>query len=283
MSKRARDACGLRAQSEAHVQTAAQEICVERNIAVRSKAAIEAAIESSEIDIEIFGLKTHVAHDAHFDPCPDRPADVGDAATGKSGTAGVDVSERNPDGYVRQKAIECVTKPAAHRGQPVVAGRAAKGTKHSCRSFYVRPIDVAFRAEAGNWLRRPLPASCGRTDTPADACRAKTANHSPVIVLTALYESQVRLLRLLVSQSPALLQAGLTRLSEGRFHLAGPDPLDIVVEAPSGLRQRECLVLRYYLDLTEAEIAATLGISAGSVKTHAHRGLAALAARLEGS
>lgn len=46
-------------------------------------------------------------------------------------------------------------------------------------------------------------------------------------------------------------------------------------------RQRECLVLRYYLDLSEAEIAATLGISTGSVKTHAHRGLAALAARLE--
>lgn len=46
-------------------------------------------------------------------------------------------------------------------------------------------------------------------------------------------------------------------------------------------RQRECLVLRYYLELSEAEIAATLGISAGSVKTHSHRGLAALAARME--
>ncbi|MDQ6615823.1 MAG: SigE family RNA polymerase sigma factor [Actinomycetota bacterium] len=46
-------------------------------------------------------------------------------------------------------------------------------------------------------------------------------------------------------------------------------------------RQRECLVLRYYLDLSEADIAMTLGISAGSVKTHSHRGLAALAARLE--
>lgn len=47
-------------------------------------------------------------------------------------------------------------------------------------------------------------------------------------------------------------------------------------------RQREVLVLRYYLDLSEAEIARTLGISPGSVKTHAHRGLAALAERLEG-
>jgi RNA polymerase sigma-70 factor (sigma-E family) len=46
-------------------------------------------------------------------------------------------------------------------------------------------------------------------------------------------------------------------------------------------RQREVLVLRFYLDLTEAEIARTLGISTGSVKTHAHRGLAALATRFE--
>ncbi|HEY8545228.1 MAG TPA: sigma-70 family RNA polymerase sigma factor, partial [Acidimicrobiales bacterium] len=47
-------------------------------------------------------------------------------------------------------------------------------------------------------------------------------------------------------------------------------------------RQREVLALRYYLELSEAEIAEALGISTGSVKTHAHRGLAALAARFEG-
>lgn len=47
-------------------------------------------------------------------------------------------------------------------------------------------------------------------------------------------------------------------------------------------RQRECLVLRYYLDLSETEIAGTLGISSGSVKKHASRGLAALARTLEG-
>ena len=46
-------------------------------------------------------------------------------------------------------------------------------------------------------------------------------------------------------------------------------------------RQREVLVLRYWADLSEAEIAAALGISAGSVKTHAHRGTAALARILE--
>lgn len=46
-------------------------------------------------------------------------------------------------------------------------------------------------------------------------------------------------------------------------------------------RQREVLALRYYGDLTEAEIAATMGISTGAVKSHASRGAAALRARLD--
>jgi RNA polymerase sigma-70 factor (sigma-E family) len=45
-------------------------------------------------------------------------------------------------------------------------------------------------------------------------------------------------------------------------------------------RQRECLVLRYYLDLGEREIAATLGISPNSVKTHTRRGMDGLRERL---
>ena len=46
-------------------------------------------------------------------------------------------------------------------------------------------------------------------------------------------------------------------------------------------RQREVLAMRYYLDLSEAEIADALGISTGSVKAHAHRGLASLRDRME--
>ena len=41
-------------------------------------------------------------------------------------------------------------------------------------------------------------------------------------------------------------------------------------------RQREAVVLRYYLDLSEHEIAEAMGVSNGSVKTHLHRGLTAL-------
>lgn len=46
------------------------------------------------------------------------------------------------------------------------------------------------------------------------------------------------------------------------------------------VRQRTCLVLRYYDELGPDEIATTLGISRNSVKTHLQRGLAALEARL---
>jgi RNA polymerase sigma-70 factor (sigma-E family) len=46
-------------------------------------------------------------------------------------------------------------------------------------------------------------------------------------------------------------------------------------------RQREVLALRYYLDLSEQQIAEMLGISRGSVKTHASRAAAALRASLE--
>jgi len=53
---------------------------------------------------------------------------------------------------------------------------------------------------------------------------------------------------------------------------------DRVLDALAGLptRQREVLVLRYYLDLSEREIAKALGISQGAVKSHASRGAASL-------
>jgi hypothetical protein len=43
---------------------------------------------------------------------------------------------------------------------------------------------------------------------------------------------------------------------------------------------RAALVLRYYLDLSEAEVARQLGVPAGTVKSLVHRGLARLRERL---
>jgi len=60
-----------------------------------------------------------------------------------------------------------------------------------------------------------------------------------------------------------------------------PFPIDDRLDLDSALltisgRQRDALVLRYYLDYSEAEIAGTMGISVSSVKTHLQRGLRSL-------
>ena len=56
-----------------------------------------------------------------------------------------------------------------------------------------------------------------------------------------------------------------------------------VIAALRGLpaRQREAIVLRYYAGLSEAEIAAAMGISKGAVKSHSARAMAALRSVLE--
>ena len=72
--------------------------------------------------------------------------------------------------------------------------------------------------------------------------------------------------------------------SEGAEARRAPAQLDVTVRDEMWLalqrlpeRQRAALVLRYYLGLSGAEIAAVLGISAGTVKSTAARALAALA------
>lgn len=63
-----------------------------------------------------------------------------------------------------------------------------------------------------------------------------------------------------------------------------PDSIDglvahqVLVNALSRLpeRQRIAVVLRYLADMSEADAADAMGVSAGAVKTHLHRGVAAL-------
>jgi len=61
--------------------------------------------------------------------------------------------------------------------------------------------------------------------------------------------------------------------------LAQASMLDALRTLPN--RQREALILRYYLDLSEADIAEAMGVSRGAVKSHSARGIAALRQSLE--
>ena len=48
-------------------------------------------------------------------------------------------------------------------------------------------------------------------------------------------------------------------------------------------RQRQALVLRFYLDLSDAQIARDMGISQGTVRSTTYRALAALGVALKES
>jgi RNA polymerase sigma-70 factor (sigma-E family) len=105
----------------------------------------------------------------------------------------------------------------------------------------------------------------------------------------------------------AYLRATVCNLNRSRFrhlrvvrkHLEGPPPdipsaeHDVVraerhgeVVRALGLlprRQREALVLRYWLGMGEAEMAAAMSVSVGTVKAHVSRGLDALEGALRES
>ncbi|HEX8781390.1 MAG TPA: SigE family RNA polymerase sigma factor [Nocardioides sp.] len=70
----------------------------------------------------------------------------------------------------------------------------------------------------------------------------------------------------------------LGEVPETGDEVAGPEARDELWTLLASLspRQRAVLVLRYYEDLSEAQIADALGCSTGSVKAHASRGLSAL-------
>ncbi len=77
--------------------------------------------------------------------------------------------------------------------------------------------------------------------------------------------------------------ARLADAASAESHVMADQTRVLVMDALHRLptRQREVLVLRYYSDLTEAEIADALDISRGAVKSHAHRGMTALRTTLE--
>jgi RNA polymerase sigma-70 factor (sigma-E family) len=82
-----------------------------------------------------------------------------------------------------------------------------------------------------------------------------------------------------------VLRDSAPRVPAGIPPLDGPDSALLAAEERRAVlaaldalpdRQREALVLRYYLDLPDAEIARSMGIRPVTVRSAVHRGLAAL-------
>jgi RNA polymerase sigma-70 factor (sigma-E family) len=110
-----------------------------------------------------------------------------------------------------------------------------------------------------------------------DASAALGYVRATVCNLTRNRQRHLRVVRLRTQAEPpeeaqSSEQAALLR-EEQRAVIAA------LAELPA--RRREAIVLRYWLGLSEAEIATAMGISAGTVKSQVSRGLAALGKTLE--
>ncbi|MFM9592424.1 SigE family RNA polymerase sigma factor [Streptomyces scabiei] len=111
-----------------------------------------------------------------------------------------------------------------------------------------------------------------------DAEAAEAYLRSTVCNLTRMRIRHLQVARRHV-ETPAAEEPVASAESTALLH----DDQRVLIDALQHLpaRQREALVLRHWLGLKESEIAAAMGISCGSVKTHTARGLAALTQAME--
>ena len=142
---------------------------------------------------------------------------------------------------------------------------------------------VGDRSEAEDLAQEALARAYGRWRTVRGHDEAWVARVTTNLAIGRWRRRRVAAERHAAAGDAALLARG-DGLPGGRP--GGPaearvDRVD-VVRALRALprRQREVVALRYLADRPEAEVADLLGCSAGAVKQHAHRGLAALRARL---
>ncbi|MBI2237587.1 MAG: SigE family RNA polymerase sigma factor [Actinobacteria bacterium] len=110
--------------------------------------------------------------------------------------------------------------------------------------------------------------------------RDKAASYLRSIVLNLARDHNRRGLMSLRHQE-ALTPAASPEAPEDRALLDAEQARVVEALRSLPLRQRDCLVLRFYLDLSGPEIAETLGISPDSVKTRCRRGLSSLRALLK--
>jgi len=144
--------------------------------------------------------------------------------------------------------------------------------------FTIALRSLSSRADAEDITQQVFVAAWRRRDT-FDAGRGSLAGWLTAITRNAVTDA----LRARQRENGALLEA-----ASGRQVTTAPES-DIVVErivladelARLGDQQRLILMLAFYAGLTHDQIAATLGLPLGTVKSQIRRGLLRLRARME--
>lgn len=126
-------------------------------------------------------------------------------------------------------------------------------------------VQDAFLGLHRRWLRKGAP------DSPEAYLRTSVVNRCRSV----LRRRRVAALAKVVHRVPAASAEAAVLLRE--------EQAEVLMEIEKlTRRQREVLVLRFYLDLDDLEIAALLGVSRGTISSTISRALGVLGTRLEG-
>jgi len=193
---------------------------------------------------------------------------------------------RRPEAIRQRTPATWTPSPTAVEPMPAVLG-----LRHAEREAAITRL---FETHAAQFTRLAalLGAGAEAEDVVADAfCdlhrrwgRLRNPDAAPAYLRSAvrnLVRMRLRHQKVVQRHAPEQPQDASSAESEIILREDQQDVVCALRELPS--RQREALVLRYWLDLREAEIAQAMGISAGSVKVHTSRGMAALTKALRGT
>jgi RNA polymerase sigma-70 factor (sigma-E family) len=147
---------------------------------------------------------------------------------------------------------------------------------HYRRLVGLASLLVDDRASAEEVVQDAFESLCRRWGSLRDLSSAVAYLDRSVV-----YGCRSRIRRRYTERAFQLPEAGSEPSAEtsGVDHQQSDDLFAAVQQLPQ--RQREVIVLRYYLDLSEDQIARWLGVSSGSVKKHASRATATLQKRME--
>jgi RNA polymerase sigma-70 factor (sigma-E family) len=157
-----------------------------------------------------------------------------------------------------------------------VAVVSALYAEHALGLTRLAQVMLADRAAAEDVVHDAFAGLCRRWDYLTDAGKAQAYLRASVLNGCRSALRREKRVPGLTAVSPDTLSADAPLLaSEDRRAV-----LAALRRLPD--RQREVLVLRYYLELPDAEIARAMGIGESTVRSTAHRGLAALERILTG-
>jgi RNA polymerase sigma-70 factor (sigma-E family) len=167
------------------------------------------------------------------------------------------------------EAVDVQTLDMGGRTFDVAAGTGADDFDEAFRPLFLRGMRLAYRM---------LGDAAAAEDVAADAMVIAYARWDRV---RGLSHRDAWILRVVGNLAlKAARSARRQRVFEEPSATPDQDPVlrIALVEALRALprRQRDVVVLRYLAGLSEPEVAAALGVSLGTVKTHARRALASL-------